>query len=114
MSHPPHDNPTIGLGLTSAVLGFVALLLFFMPILGMPLSAAGLLFGLTGLAAAFRGGTSALRWAVVGILFCSMALGISIAIAVAPTGVIPARPSSTLRPSTPDQPPPPPPARPFL
>ena len=43
------------LGLTSLVLSAVGLLLFFLPILGIPLASVGLLFGLAGLLAALFG-----------------------------------------------------------
>ena len=47
-SHYIHDQP-LGLGLTAAVLGVVGLLLFFLPILSIPLGGVGLVFGFGGL-----------------------------------------------------------------
>ena len=63
------------LGLTSLVLSAVGLLLFFLPILGIPLASVGLLFGLAGLLAALFGARSSLRWSVLGVLLSFLALG---------------------------------------
>ena len=41
-----------GLGMSSIVLGLIALLLFFMPVLGIPIAGCGLAIGLAGLAIA--------------------------------------------------------------
>jgi hypothetical protein len=77
------------LGLTSLALGAVALLLFFMPVLGIPLAGAGLLFGLIALLAALFGGRSSLRWAVLGIALSLLALAADVAVALAPAGYLP-------------------------
>jgi hypothetical protein len=77
------------LGLTSLALGAVALLLFFMPVLGLPLAGAGLLFGLIALFAALFGGRSSLRWAVLGIALSLLALAADFAVALAPAGYLP-------------------------
>jgi hypothetical protein len=73
------------LGLTSLALGAVALLLFFMPVLGLPLAAAGLLFGLMAL----FGGRCSLRWAVLGIALSLLAMAADFAVALAPAGYLP-------------------------
>ena len=49
----------VGMGLMSVVLGSVGLLLFFLPILGIPLAAIGLAFGVIGFFMANIGGWSA-------------------------------------------------------
>jgi hypothetical protein len=88
-SSPIHDPP-VGMGATSVVLGSVGLLLFFMPILGIPLSAVGLLFGVVGLLMAI-GGRSSLRWSPAGAVLCCLALGVGIAIAVVASHDLPDR-----------------------
>ncbi len=48
--HLPHPHaPPVGWGMTSLVLGTVGLLLFFLPILGAPISGLGALIGLIGI-----------------------------------------------------------------
>jgi hypothetical protein len=99
------------MGLTSVILGSVGVLLFFMPVLGIPLGAVGLAFGIVGLLMAILGWTS-LRWAVVGIVVSGLALGIGIAIALAPSGFLPNPKGPPAEQSVPDRPYVPPPARP--
>jgi len=84
----PSSDPPAGMGLTSLILGSVGLLLFFMPVLGIPLGVAGLAFGATGLVLATLGWSS-LRWAVAGIVISVIALGIGVAIVSAPSGSLP-------------------------
>jgi len=82
---PGTHPPVLGLGITSIVLGIIALLLFFMPVLGIPISALGLLFGILGFVSAIffsRGAT--LRGSVGGIAICSLALLLNLALAFAP------------------------------
>jgi len=70
----------IGLGLASTVLGTIGLLLFFLPILGIPISGAGLVLGfLSFLGSRFKG-------SAVGIAVCTLALAINLAIAYSPAG----------------------------
>jgi hypothetical protein len=88
MSDFAHDPP-LGLGLTSLVLGTVGLLLFLLPVLGIPISAVGLAFGAVGMLVAVFGGPSSLRWSVAGIALCLVALSADIAIGVAPEGYFP-------------------------
>ena len=62
-------------GLTSVVLGVIALMVFFMPVLSIPISMAGVLFGIAGLSlAAHR--RSNLLWSVVGVALCCLALAV--------------------------------------
>jgi hypothetical protein len=83
------SDPPVGMGLTSVILGSVGTLLFFLPVLGIPLGAVGLVFGTAGLLAAMLGGWTSLRWSVVGIVVSGLAIGIGIAISLAPAGFLP-------------------------
>jgi hypothetical protein len=73
-----------GMGMTSAVLGTIGLMLFFLPILGLPISVCGLAAGFLGLIGALAT-HGRLRWSVVGIAMSIMALGINVAILYAPS-----------------------------
>ena len=108
----PSSDPPLGIGLASVILGSVGTLLFFLPVLGIPLGAAGLAFGIAGLLLAMLGGWTSLRWSVAGMVVSGLALGIGIAIALAPAGVLPNPKGPPVEQSTPDQPYVPPPARP--
>ena len=77
------------LSVASFVLGAVGLLLFFMPVLGIPLGAIGLLFGVLGLLTAVFGGPSSLRWSMMGTLLCVLALGVNVATGYAPRVMVP-------------------------
>ena len=110
---PTTHYPPIGWGMTSLVLGTIGLLLFFLPVLGMPVSALGMFFGLVGLVAAWFGGQTSLRWAVLGIGLCLIAMAINIALAYAPAGYQPGgRAVPQMWQSVPDRPWVAPPARP--
>lgn len=74
--------PLLGMGLVSLVLGTVGLLLFFLPILSLPIAAFGLAFGMIGLCAALLGKGN-LRWCVGGIALSCLAIGIDLAIMLA-------------------------------
>jgi hypothetical protein len=79
------------LGLASLALGAVGLLLFFMPILGIPIAAIGLLLGLVVLLGTAFGARWGLRWGVLGTALCVIALVVDILAAVAPESVVPDR-----------------------
>ena len=82
-------RPVTGLGMSSLVLGTVGLMLFFLPILGVPISVMGLFFGLVGLGIArFRPRVS-LRWSLGGIGMSALALVMNVGILFAPAGYIP-------------------------
>jgi hypothetical protein len=85
----PSSDPPAGLGLISVILGSVGGVLFFLPVLGIPLSIAGLLLGLMGFLLALLARWSSLRWSVVGIVVSAVALGIGIAIGQAPASFPP-------------------------
>jgi hypothetical protein len=76
--------PRLGLGIASFTLGVMGLLLFFFPILGMPISAIGVLVGIIGLwvtASAAR-----TRLILTGLVISALALAINIAMFYAPAG----------------------------
>jgi hypothetical protein len=75
--------------MASVVLGLIALMVGFLPVLGVPISAFGLLFGLIGLVAAFFPTQASLRWSMGGVVVCSLALAVNLALARAPSGYQP-------------------------
>ena len=109
---PPSSGPPVGMGLTSVILGSVGALLFFLPILSIPLGAVGLAFGILGFLMAILGRWTSLRWSVVGIVVSGLALGIGVAIALAPYGYLQNPPPPPVWHNVPDRPYVPPPARP--
>ncbi|HLJ94056.1 MAG TPA: hypothetical protein VKU02_12790 [Gemmataceae bacterium] len=88
-SLPTVHNPPAAPGMLSLVLGVIGLLLFFLPILGIPISVFGLLFGLIGVLAAVRPGGMRLRWSLLGCAASALALAINFGIAYAPSGYLP-------------------------
>jgi hypothetical protein len=80
----PHRNLLFWPGLASLVLGTVGLLLFFLPILSIPLAGTGLLIGLFALLTAVLGGRTSLRWSVLGTTLCILTLAADLTIALAP------------------------------
>jgi hypothetical protein len=100
--------------MSSLVIGTIGLMLFFLPVLGIPISAFGLLFGLLGLLAALFGsrvgGAARLRWTLAGIAVSCLGLAVNIAIAYAPAGYLPSRDVPQLWQTAPDRPSVPPPA----
>jgi hypothetical protein len=83
---PSTHNPPAAPGMVSLVLGVIAMLLFFLPILGLPISVLGLLFGLIGFESSLRAGGLRLRWCLLGCAACTLALAINIGIVYAPGG----------------------------
>lgn len=86
---PKTHDVALGMGLASAVLGTVGLLLFFLPILSIPIESAGMVLGLVGFLFAIFGDWTGLRWSIAGIAVCGLALAFSVAIAVAPAAYVP-------------------------
>jgi hypothetical protein len=82
-------RPLTGLGMASLVLGTVGLMLFFLPILGIPISVLGLFFGLVGFGVALFRPRVSLRWGLGGIGMSALALLLNIGIVYAPAGYIP-------------------------
>ena len=56
------------------VLGAIALLLSFLPVLGIPVGVCGLVFAVVGTVLAFFGGGVSLRWSLIGVAVCALAL----------------------------------------
>jgi hypothetical protein len=83
-SSKTRDVP-LALGLTSVVLGAIALMLFFMPILSIPLAAAGMIFGLAAFLTALVPAWTGLRWSIAGIVLCGLALAVAVPIVALPT-----------------------------
>jgi hypothetical protein len=98
--------------MTSLVLGTIALLLFFLPILGIPISAFGLFFGILSCVAAPFVSGARLRWSLAGVVISSLALAINLAIAYAPAAHLPFHDVPKTWQPAPDRPYVPPPARP--
>ncbi len=71
-------------GAVSLVLGFIALLLFFLPILSLPISAFGVFFGLLATILAVFFGRADLRWSLLGLTVSVVALLFILAIIYAP------------------------------
>lgn len=84
-------SPLPALGMTSLVLGIIALLLAFLPVLGVPLSAIGLAFGVCGVIAAFFPTETSMRWSLAGVATCGLALGVNVALTLSPRGYLPER-----------------------
>ncbi len=103
-------SPLVGLGMTALVIGLIALLLAFLPVLGIPISAVGLVFGIAGFLGALVSKTGSLRWSLGGIAVCAVALGVNVAIDFAPRGYLPPREPPRLWRSPNDRPYVPPPA----
>ena len=107
---PSTHNPPAALGMLSLALGTVGLVLFFLPILGWPISAFGLFFGLLGIAVSFSAGGVPLRLSPMGSALSALALSINLAIASAPGGYLPEPYGRPLWQDVPDRPYVPPPA----
>ena len=82
-------RPLTGLGMASLVLGTIAMMLFFLPILCIPISVLGLLFGLMGFGGALLRPGVSLRWSLGGVGMSALALLLNIGIVFAPAGYIP-------------------------
>jgi hypothetical protein len=98
------ESPLVGLGMTSLVLAFIALLVFFMPILGIPISLCALCFGVVGFIVALFAPRASLRWSLGGIAASCLALGVNLAIAYAPSSYLPDRKVPTPWQAVPDRP----------
>jgi hypothetical protein len=98
--------------MASLVLGVIALLLAFLPILGIPLGASGMSFGIVGSLVALYSPSASLRWGLGGLAVCALAVAVNIAIAYAPAGYLPGRNAPKLWEPVPDRPYVPPPAPP--
>jgi hypothetical protein len=90
-SVPGTHHPPLPLGMASLVLGSIGLLFFFLPVLGIPVSAFGLLLGIVGFFVVLFGGEARLRTNLIGIAVSSLALAINLAVGYAPAGYLPGR-----------------------
>ena len=88
-THSSSSNPPPGLGLSSVILGAVGILLFFLPVLSIPVGAVGLAFGIFGFLLGILGNWTSLRWSLVGIVVSGLAVGLGVLIALAPSGYLP-------------------------
>jgi hypothetical protein len=104
------QQPPLAFGVASFVLGMVGFMLFFLPILGAPVSVLGLAAGVVGCFVAGATVRGSLRWSVAGVVLSCLALGINVAIAYAPRG-FPEPPTGPANRSVPDRPYVPPPAK---
>ncbi len=107
-------TPVPALGMTSLVLGVIGLILALVPVLGAPMSACGIIFGIVGVFAAFTVPGSYFRAAVAGLATSVLALVVNLAIAYAPGRSREVPPPRTPTPwqRVPDNPVTPPPGRP--
>jgi ABC-type uncharacterized transport system permease subunit len=97
--------------MTALVLGHIALALFFMPILGGPLAAAGLLAGALGVVLALASRDANMRYSIAGVAVCVLALGVNLALQNAPSAGSTGQLGSELVQPAPGRPAPVPPAR---
>ncbi len=97
-------------GMTSLVLGHVALIFFFLPILGIPIGVCGVAFGVVGMGLVLCTRGSSLRWSVAGVVVSLLALSVNLAIWYAPEGYLPGRNVPQMWNPAPDRPYVPPPA----
>jgi hypothetical protein len=79
-----HSLPPLGLGLASVTLGAIALMLFVLPILAVPIGGSGLALGLIGSIVAVAIKSKEALLALAGTAVCLLALAVGIAMAYAP------------------------------
>jgi hypothetical protein len=82
--------PPLSLGLSSITLGGIALALFILPILAMPVALGGVAVAIIALVRARFSKNSAARLAIVGLCISCLAFGVGFAIDLAPTSSRPA------------------------
>jgi hypothetical protein len=81
---PPPRAPMMSFSMTSLVLGFLATLVFFMPILGIPIAVAGVVCGIIGIVFALRSPEYSIRWGLGGLGLSLLALSTLLALYYAP------------------------------
>src|SRR5581483_4074923 len=91
MAHTSPEKVLSGLDMASLVLGMIGSLLFFLPVLGIPISAFGLLCGIAGCIGARAGAGPTLRWSAGGVALCALALAVNFGLYYAPYGYLPPR-----------------------
>src|SRR5947209_11178635 len=80
--------PMLSFSMTSLVLGFLATMVFFMPILGIPIALAGIVCGIIGIGMALRSRDYSMRWGLGGLAMSLLALGMLLALYYAPEGYL--------------------------
>jgi hypothetical protein len=85
---PQVRNPRIGLGVASLTLATIGLMLFLLPILSVPITAAAFAVGVVGVVVSFWGGGASLRWSLAGVVLAMVAGAINLAIASGPAGYV--------------------------
>ncbi len=103
--------PLPGLGMSSLVLGFIGLILAFMPVLGIPISACGLALGILGAILTAFTHSSSLRWSLAGMATCALSMLVGSALAWVPVNDLPGKGDLKPWPTVPDRPYVAPPAR---
>ncbi|HEX3997857.1 MAG TPA: hypothetical protein VHX65_04845 [Pirellulales bacterium] len=96
--------PSIEFGVCSACLGSIALMLFFLPILSIPISSCGLVAGLAGIIRGLYSGKIGMRWSMIGSALSAGVLLLGIILVNAPVGETPSRAVPRHDWSTPDHP----------
>lgn len=87
----PEFAPSIEWGMTATCLGAIALMLFFLPILSIPISSCGLAAGLGGVIRGLYRGKLGMRWSLIGSALSSAVLVLGIILVNAPVGETPSR-----------------------
>jgi hypothetical protein len=97
--------------MSSLVLGFIGLIVAFLPVLGIPISACGLALGILGLIAAALSRGASLRWSLAGFGVCALSMLVNSALAWVPVNDLPGKGHLKQWPAVPDRPYVAPPAR---
>ena len=80
--------PMLSFSMTSLVLGFLSTLVFFMPVLGIPIALSGVVCGVVGICFAWRSREYSMRWGLGGLGLSLLALGMLLALYYAPEGYL--------------------------
>jgi hypothetical protein len=112
MPSAEHEPLPVPLGMTSIVLGVVALVGSLLPVLGLPLAASGMAFGIAGCVSSFRLKRVSLRWSLGGLGVSSLALAAAVVLSYAPSTSFQGYRVPEMWEPPPDRPSNPPPARP--
>ena len=83
---PRQSVPPIALGLASVVLATISVLLFFLPVLALPIATCGLVLAIVAAVSTIWRQDESLRWALTGLCGSLAAIGMGLAINFAPVG----------------------------
>jgi hypothetical protein len=97
--------------MSSLVLAVIALLVAFLPVLGIPIAACGLVLGIAGIVVTLCVRGAGLRWGLAGVAVSVVALAVNLALAAAPSNELPRRQIPKPWQPVPDRPYVPPPAQ---